>query len=570
MQRLTRIFLAVMLGLLLISASVLPIQAQEKPVSENPQIEYLGKDAQGRDMYRATFFGLTSEAYYPGTDSRIVRGIVTESWTNIRNGAGSFVDANPGMVGFNAQTTTNTWAALVRSVLIFDTSALPDSATIGTTTLGLRGASKYDTLGVFPDINVYSASPSSNISLVASDYNTLGTTAFSTAISYSGWSTSGYNDFAFNGSGIANISKTSYSRFGVRNANYDVANVAPTWSAGNPYSAIEFYLVEATSTKPILTVYYSLAGIITSDAASNIALSSARLNSTLSDDGGEDNDVRFGYGTTFKAAGDFATYDYVTTWVGGYSTGEHSFLDVSSLSPSQTYFYRVQARNSNGTMTSDDERSFVTLAGVANPTSLRTFPTANSISLSWQKGAGSTESFVRYAYDTYPASTSSGTQLYLGTGTSSSHGGLQPGTTVYYAVWGKSGSTNSTGSSTAMGTTTAGRRVTTTLPTATMPNKWFQAPDETALHNITYFYSFMNMIFDSMGMPRGTGWMLWAIVVAITGGVVAYKLRPSFMIAFVVVIFFMTLGSVQSLIPGWMLAATVLTFVGMIVMRRQF
>ena len=74
------------------------------------------------------------------------------------------------------------------------------------------------------------------------------------------WSTSAYNDFTLNATGISNVSKTGVSKFGLRNPEYDVANSAPA----NPGGAVQNTLVchydadrTGTTNDPKLTVVHS-------------------------------------------------------------------------------------------------------------------------------------------------------------------------------------------------------------------------------------------------------------------------------------------------------------------------
>ncbi len=116
-----------------------------------------------------------------------------------------------------------------RGIFLFDTSALPDGITITSATFSVYGTSKSRSGAVItPNINVYSSAPASNTNIVAGDYDSFGSTAFSdTPIDYDAWSITGYNDFTLNAAGIAAISLTGITKLGLRNANYDVAATEP-------------------------------------------------------------------------------------------------------------------------------------------------------------------------------------------------------------------------------------------------------------------------------------------------------------------------------------------------------
>jgi hypothetical protein len=157
-----------------------------------------------------------------------------------------------------SSTTTDRWDDLRRIITLFNTSSLGAGATIDSATLSLYGQSKVDPLLITHDLNIYSSAPASNTALVSADYSTFGSTAFSTAITYAGWSTTAYNVFSLNASGITNINKTGVSKFGARNANYDVAAIAPTWASGQINVTICYSADETgTSNDPKLVVTYT-------------------------------------------------------------------------------------------------------------------------------------------------------------------------------------------------------------------------------------------------------------------------------------------------------------------------
>ena len=161
--------------------------------------------------------------------------------------------------------TSGNWRVLYRGVYLFDSSGLPDNATISAATLSIYGEAKVDNITITPNVNIYSSAPASNTALEAGDFDSLGTTAYSTAISYSSFSDTGYNDFVLNASGRSAISKTSVSKFGARNANYDVAATPPTW-AGEAASFFTIYASEqGVGYKPKLVVTYT-APVATFDA----------------------------------------------------------------------------------------------------------------------------------------------------------------------------------------------------------------------------------------------------------------------------------------------------------------
>jgi hypothetical protein len=212
-----------------------------------------------------------SATFYPDPNVEVssVDGEVVETtdadWATMRAAAGdsandSLASDNP--VRIASAGGANTWSDLQRSIFLFDTSSLPDDATIISATFSVYGLAKADTFApaIAPDVNVYSSAPASNTALAAGDYDSLGTTAFcDTPITYAGFNTAGYNDFSLNASGLAAINTTGVSMFGLRNACYDAAGVAPTWSASHVASFTTYFADQALTDKdPKLVVTYEV------------------------------------------------------------------------------------------------------------------------------------------------------------------------------------------------------------------------------------------------------------------------------------------------------------------------
>ena len=116
-----------------------------------------------------------------------------------------------------------------RAIMLFDTSAL-GSDTVDSATLSMYGLSKANSSGVFNGISLSAAAPASNTALVNGDFDSFGSTEFSTSISYASWSTAGYNDFVLNASGEAAV-VNGISKFGTR-ATDDLNATKPVLGAG--------------------------------------------------------------------------------------------------------------------------------------------------------------------------------------------------------------------------------------------------------------------------------------------------------------------------------------------------
>jgi hypothetical protein len=158
---------------------------------------------------------------------------------------------------------------------MFDASELPADITLIQWVFYLWGNGKSDFLGIEPDMNIYDVTTVNETSLVPADYNTFGTTAYcDLPITYNNWQVENWNTFISNSAGLAGL-QTAYDASGIfkiggRNANYDVAEVAPTW-VSNKNSDLDCYFADDTDvpgSSPKLVVTYAEA--MTNVKATNV------------------------------------------------------------------------------------------------------------------------------------------------------------------------------------------------------------------------------------------------------------------------------------------------------------
>jgi hypothetical protein len=308
---------------------------------------------------------------------------------------------------------------------------------------------------------------------------------------------------------------------------------------------------------------------ITALAASQIAKTSARLNSLIGSDGGEACEVRFGYGTTSKLAADFATYDTVTNWAVGFVSSQQPYVDPVGLIADTTYFYRVQIKNSDSTVTSTSEITFDTLDAISVTTNFKGIPTATTVNLSWIKGVGASQALIRYSFVGYPATVADGIQLYFSTGSSTIHTGLLTGTVVYYTIWGESGGLYSNGVNLLV-TTLAGTGVTPD-DTILMPVNWFLDTDYTTMSGFEPIFGTINSIADSLKMPRNTVWMGAALLVSMFFGFMALAYsRGKILYATIALLGTMGISSAMQLLPLYMIFLVIVMILGYGLSRRAF
>ena len=211
---------------------------------------------------------MTVSTFYPDADPETtsvdgeVRHVysspaVAEDWAVLIAAIGNLArDATTtSTIEIGSGGVSNKWDTLYRGILLFDTSSLPDGSSISDARIKLYGQSKFDNLNITPNINICAALPASNIGLVGTDFATLESTPFcDTPITYANWTISGWNEFILNAAGIAAISKTGITKLGVRNANYDVAASAPTWSSVKGSGLVWYASEQASGKKPELII----------------------------------------------------------------------------------------------------------------------------------------------------------------------------------------------------------------------------------------------------------------------------------------------------------------------------
>jgi hypothetical protein len=306
------------------------------------------------------------------------------------------------------------------------------------------------------------------------------------------------------------------------------------------------------TTDPELSFTTESVPSITAHAASNIAISTARLNGTIDYDGAMPGtiQVRWGYGSTSETAGNFLSYDIVTAWGGAYSTGDNPYADINSLTSSHTYYFRFQAKNTIGTVTSG-ELNFATLSALNNPTNLIIIPSATSANITWAKGAGSTNTMVRYSLSAYPTTTAAGTQAYFGAASTYNLTGLLAGKTYYFSLWGESAGSYSASKTDGMITTSAGIAVVTPA-TPTGIARFFAAPDYTTMANLPFgLYDGINGVATSLGMPIANFWMVLFLGLAGAGGVGLYTTTRSASIGMITGLGILVFGWATQIVPFW-------------------
>jgi len=158
----------------------------------------------------------------------VERSVASEAFSTIRGGVGTGSGTPSGSTFLMASAVLNQYAYLQRSIILFDTSAIPVGATITAATITMSGVvTSSNGLGS-PAVVLVSSNPASNSVLANSDYSNVGSTSFG-SVAYS--SVGNNFSIALNGSGLSNITKNGVSKFGLRSDWDQTGTFSGAWSA---------------------------------------------------------------------------------------------------------------------------------------------------------------------------------------------------------------------------------------------------------------------------------------------------------------------------------------------------
>jgi RHS repeat-associated protein len=143
--------------------------------------------------------------------------------------ASAGTEAHDDPVGYSHIEVANMSASgyrVYRGFILFHTAAIPDNHSVTSSTLYLY-VTAVDGNANSDSLSIVTSTPASNTGLVVGDFDQLGTTKLATDIAFSSLTTSAYNAFPLNASGLAAISTSSVTKLGLRTAQ-DISATTPT------------------------------------------------------------------------------------------------------------------------------------------------------------------------------------------------------------------------------------------------------------------------------------------------------------------------------------------------------
>lgn len=183
-------------------------------------------------MFAQSIFNPDADPESTSVDGRVGRTGTNITWADVRDGAGVTAQDSPTSSDspqIIAGDSNDRYNELWRYFALFDTSSLPDNATIDNTTK----FSFYITVNtdqLTQSFRWVTSTPASNTALATGDYGNIATVAQAADVSFGSLSTSAYNDFTLNATGRGNVSLTGVTKFGAR-CDGDTDDSEPTWGS---------------------------------------------------------------------------------------------------------------------------------------------------------------------------------------------------------------------------------------------------------------------------------------------------------------------------------------------------
>ncbi len=245
-------------------------------------------------------------------------------------------------------------SAVYRTALFFNTSYIPDNATITGASLSLYGTCMPPTTFDYSIAVVRGADL--NEPLVPADYGDLLDETISMGQrGADNWIVGGWNPIELNSSGLAQISKTGITKLGLRSTK-DIDRIWPYFGYQGEF--VGFSSAEQGNPAQLWVTWEAAPAVptVTTDwygTQNSVSYTTATLKGYLNDDGGEPCQWRFQWGET-------DSYGNETGWMGSITSCTWFEWPLSGLEAGRTYHFRAQCRNSAGVGSGADE-TFQTL-----------------------------------------------------------------------------------------------------------------------------------------------------------------------------------------------------------------
>ena len=199
-------------------------------------------------------------------DGRAQRYVKNVSWSNIHDGAGTLAqsDRTTEPVELATWDTTDEWLSINRLFLLFDTSSIPLGTEIKSALVSIHATAAADPLGISTTfkVGIVSSDPNNDTDIIVADYQSIGNTLLSNTYTHEDCLIGAVKVFTLNTSGRSQIVRGGITKLGIREFTYDVADLAPPWTATS-VTAISFRMADHLSGPyPELTVTYDISTLL--------------------------------------------------------------------------------------------------------------------------------------------------------------------------------------------------------------------------------------------------------------------------------------------------------------------
>lgn len=214
--------------------------------------------------------GADTAIIYANEDITLSRTGVSESFSDIRNGAGTTLTDDAGLpITLTSSSTTNTFATMRRSLIQFDTAPIGGGSIILSGKITLNVSTKGDNLKIVPNLVVVNYT--GGYPFAASDYNKYGSTLLAANVSYNAIVPGTRVDLVLNSAGLNYINKSGNTRFLIRTST-DYNNVFNgTWASSTPSWVSIFSANNGIPISPYLTVEYTVPDTTPPDSITALA-----------------------------------------------------------------------------------------------------------------------------------------------------------------------------------------------------------------------------------------------------------------------------------------------------------
>jgi hypothetical protein len=308
--------------------------------------------------------------------------------------------------------------------------------------------------------------------------------------------------------------------------------------------------------------------VITTQAATSVTTSTARLQAYLNSSGGDNCTVRWGYGTTDNTT-NITNYQHYTSYSGAWQTGDSPYLDITGLVASKVYYFNVQASNGIADNTTGTSTSFTTESGVSAPTNVSAIMTGTTVTLSWVRGTGAPQTKVRFAVNGCPTDNTSGTALPITIQSTYLHTGLTQGNDYCYLLWGYDPVVGYSSTAVTVHATTTSENTTVSENATVFPAGFLSDPDASRLNGKFFLDPIMQKNAESAGMPINWFYLIICIVISGFFSVLGFMAIKKPLVPLAIFTFGLLIGFGMGIIPGYGIALIALIDVGFIILELR-